>query len=105
MESNDVPKAVTVPRHSRPDPAVALIADKLAADIAHGEAIDEQDEADESGIGVDEADDRRWAACHAVRAILASRRAAIKFLCRVYERMGDPSSHSYAAMCISAVIV
>jgi hypothetical protein len=47
----------------------ALIADKLAADVAHGEAIDAQDEADERGIGVDEADDRCWAACHAVKAI------------------------------------
>ena len=66
---NDVPLAVTTPRHSRPDPAFVLIADKLAGDIAHGEAIDAQDEADEHGIGVDEADDRCWAACHAVNAI------------------------------------
>ena len=29
MTPNGVPQAVTVPRHSRPDPAVALIADKL----------------------------------------------------------------------------
>src|SRR5713101_8431782 len=28
---NDVPKAVTVPRHSKPDPAFVLIADKLGA--------------------------------------------------------------------------
>jgi hypothetical protein len=69
MAPNDILQAVTVPRHSRPDPAFALIADKRAADIAHGEAIDAQDEADESGIGIDEADDRCWAACHAVRAI------------------------------------
>ena len=60
---------MTPPRHSRPDPAFALIADKRAADIAHGKAIDAQDEADERGIGIDEADDRCWAACHAVRAI------------------------------------
>jgi hypothetical protein len=40
MASNDVPAAVTVPRHSMPDAAFALIADKRAADIAHGEAID-----------------------------------------------------------------
>ena len=66
---NDVPKAVTTLKHCGPDPAFALIADKLAADIAHGEAIDAQDEADEHGIGVDEADDRCWAACHAVNAI------------------------------------
>jgi len=66
---NDVPKAVTVPRHSRPEPAFVLIADKLAGDIAHGEAIDAQDEADERGIGIDEADDRCCAACDAVNAI------------------------------------
>src|SRR5712664_1786082 len=47
---NDVPLAVTTPRHSRPDPAFVLIADKLAGDIAHGEAIDAQDEADEHAI-------------------------------------------------------
>ncbi len=69
MASNDVPQAVTVPRHSRPDPAFVLIAEKLAGDIAHCEAIDAQDEADEHGIGLDEADDRCWAACHAVNAI------------------------------------
>ena len=57
MASSGVPQAVTVPRHSKPDPAFALIADKRAADIAHGEAIDAQDEADERGIGMDEADD------------------------------------------------
>ena len=73
---NDVPKAVTVP----PSPAIAghdpvfgLIADKRAADIAHGEAIDAQDEADgRYGFHSDEAseaDDRCLAACHAVRAI------------------------------------
>jgi hypothetical protein len=70
---NDVPQAVTVPRHSRPDPTFVLIADKRAADIAHGEAIDAQDEAEgRYGIRSDEAseaDDRCWAACHAVRAI------------------------------------
>jgi hypothetical protein len=69
MASNDVPLAVTTPRHSRPDPAFVLIADKQAADLAHGEAIDAQDAADECGIGVDEADARCWAACHAVNAI------------------------------------
>ena len=70
---NGVPLAVTTPGHSRPDPAFVLIADKLAADIAHGEAIDAQDEADErSGFHSDEsseADDRCMAACHAVHAI------------------------------------
>jgi hypothetical protein len=66
---NDVPQAVTVPMHSGQDPAFALIADKQAADIAHGEAIDAQDEADESGIGQDEAHDRCCAAGDAVNAI------------------------------------
>jgi hypothetical protein len=69
MAPNDVPQAVTTPRHSGPDPVFALIADKLAGDIAHGEAIDAQDEADEHGIGLDEADDRCLAAYHAVNAI------------------------------------
>jgi hypothetical protein len=68
-----VPAAVTVPRHSRPDPAFALIADKRAADIAHGEAIDAQDEASSRyGFHSDEeseADDRCGAACDAVHAI------------------------------------
>ena len=70
---NDVPKAVTTPRHSRPDPVFGLIADKLAADIAHGEAIDVQDEADDRyGFHSDEsseADDRCLVACRAVNAI------------------------------------
>ena len=68
-----VPVAVTIPRHSRSDPAFALIADKRAADIAHGEAIDAQDEADgRYGFHSDEAseaDDRCGAACDAVHAI------------------------------------
>jgi hypothetical protein len=68
-----VPAAVTVPRHSRPDPEFALIADKRAADIAHGEAIDAQDEASvRYGFHSDEeseADDHCLAACHAVHAI------------------------------------
>jgi hypothetical protein len=68
-----VPAAVTVPRHSRPDPAFALIADKRAADIAHCEAIDAQDEA-EGRYGIrsneaSEADDRCGAAGDAVNAI------------------------------------
>jgi len=49
MAPNDVPKAVTVPSHSRPDPVFALIADKRAADVAHGEAIDAEEEAEEHG--------------------------------------------------------
>ena len=69
MAPNDVPAAATTPRHSRPDPAFALIADKIAGDIAHGEVIDAQDEADECGIGQDEAYDRCCAACDAVDAI------------------------------------
>jgi hypothetical protein len=68
-----VPAAVTMPRHSRPDPAFALIADKRAADIAHGEAIDAQDEADDKygdrSDEASEASDRCLAACHAVHAI------------------------------------
>jgi hypothetical protein len=68
-----VPAAVTMPRHSRPDPAFALIADKLAADIAHGEAIDAQDEASSRyGFHSDEeseADDRCGVACDEVHAI------------------------------------
>ncbi len=56
-----------------PNAAFALIADKRAADIAHGEAIDAQDEAeDKYGDRSDEAseaDDRCEAACHAVHAI------------------------------------
>jgi len=66
---NDVALAVTTPRHCGPDPAFVLIAEKLAADIAHCEAIDAQDEADEHGIGVDEAYDRYSVAGHAVNVI------------------------------------
>jgi len=73
LASNDVPLAVTTPRHSGPDPVFALIADKLAADIAHGKAIDVQDEADDRyGFHSDEsseADDRCLVACRAVNAI------------------------------------
>jgi hypothetical protein len=64
-----VPAAVTIPRHSRPDRVFGLIADKLAADLAHGGAIDAQDEADECGIGQDEAYDRCCAARDAVNVI------------------------------------
>jgi hypothetical protein len=68
-----VPAAVTISRHSRPDPVFALIADKRAAHIAHGEAIDAQDEAEgRYGIHSDEAseaDDRCLAACRAAHAI------------------------------------
>ena len=68
-----VPAAVTTPRHSKPDPAFALIADKRAADVAHCEAIDAQDEAEgRYGIRSDEASeaaDRCEAAGQAVNAI------------------------------------
>jgi hypothetical protein len=64
-----VPAAVIVPM----DPAFALIADKRAADVAHGEAIDAQDEASSRyGFHSDEeseADDLCCAACHVVHAI------------------------------------
>jgi hypothetical protein len=66
---NDVPLAVTTPRHGRPDPPFALIAEKLATDVAHCAAIDAQDEADEHGIGLDEAYDRCSVAGHAVNVI------------------------------------
>jgi hypothetical protein len=69
MASSDVPQAVTVPRHSRPDPAFTLIAEKLAADVAHCVAIDAEEEAEEHGIGLDEASDRSLAACRAAHAI------------------------------------
>jgi hypothetical protein len=68
MDPN-VPAAVTMPRHSRPDPAFALIAEKRAADVAHGAAIDAEAEAEEHGIGLDQAYDRCLAACHAANAI------------------------------------
>jgi hypothetical protein len=68
-----VPAAVTTPRHSTPDPAFALIADKRAADVAHCEAIDAQDEASiRYGFHSDEeseADEHCGAACDAVHAI------------------------------------
>jgi hypothetical protein len=52
------------------DPAFALIAEKLAADVAHCEAIDVQDEAESgSGVGSDaawEASERCCIACQAV---------------------------------------
>src|SRR6266849_4061937 len=70
---NDVPQAVTTRRHSKPDPAFALIADKRAADNAHGEAIDAQDQADDRyGFHSDEsseADDRCEVAGQTVNAI------------------------------------
>ena len=69
----NVPQAVTVPclavPAALPDPAFALIANKRAADIAHGKAIDAEEEAEEHGIGLDEAYDRCSAACHAAQAI------------------------------------
>jgi hypothetical protein len=73
----NVPAAVTLPCIAVPavlsDPAFALIAEKRAADIAHCEAIDAQDEAEgRYGFHSDEAseaDDRCSAACHAAHAI------------------------------------
>jgi hypothetical protein len=56
-----------------PDPAFALIAEKLAADIAYCEAIDAQEKAEiEHGSDSEaalEADDRCLAACHAAHAV------------------------------------
>jgi hypothetical protein len=73
MAPPNVPQAVTTPVPSKPDPAFALIADKRAAHIAHGEAIDAQDEAEgRYGIHSDEAseaDDHCEAACRAAHAI------------------------------------
>jgi hypothetical protein len=55
------------------DPAFALIAEKLAADAAHGDAIDAQDEADvEHGFdsqAARDANERCEAACHAVNRV------------------------------------
>jgi hypothetical protein len=51
------------------DPAFDLIAEKRAADIAHCEAIDAEEKAEEHGIGLDEAYDRSLAACVAVREV------------------------------------
>ncbi len=52
------------------DPAFALIAEKLAADAAHGEAIDAQDEAElvheDGSAATEEAWHRSSAACHIV---------------------------------------
>ncbi len=75
MTPPNVPQAVTIPPAAclavpavLSDPVFALIADKRAADIAHGQAIDAE-EAKEHGIGLDEASDRSLAAYHAVNAI------------------------------------
>jgi hypothetical protein len=51
-----------------PDPAFALIAEKLAADMAHGVSIDAQDEA-EGGPGEDEAWQRCCDACGVVNKV------------------------------------
>ena len=72
MTSNDVPKAVTTPRHSGPDPAFALIAEKRAADIAQT-ACDAYDEAERRyGVGSEAADEefeRGGVECDAVNEI------------------------------------
>jgi hypothetical protein len=69
MDPN-VPAAVTTPRHSRPDPAFALIAEKLAADVAHCEAIDAQDEAEPNeGIDPDAAEEAFQRCCVACSVV------------------------------------
>jgi hypothetical protein len=87
-----VPAAVTVPK----DPAFALIADKRAADIAHGEAIDTQDEAEgRYGFHSDEAseaNDRCGMACHAAHAIdwkLATTLAGVAAVLRFANEIED----------------
>jgi hypothetical protein len=53
-----------------PDPAFALIAEKLAADIAHCEAIDVQDEAEDGpGIGSDAAEEAFQRCCVACTVV------------------------------------
>jgi hypothetical protein len=37
------------------------------AGVVHGDAINAEEQAEEHGIGLHEASDRCWAACHAVR--------------------------------------
>jgi hypothetical protein len=68
--------AAAIPTYARAnpghavDPAFALIAEKLAADVAHCEAIDAQDEAEESqGIRSDAADEAFERCCIAGRAV------------------------------------
>jgi hypothetical protein len=70
--------AAAIPTYARAnpghvDPAFALIAEKRAADVAHGEAIDGQDKADvEHGYDSQaawEANDRCEVACHAVNVV------------------------------------
>jgi hypothetical protein len=56
-----VPAAVTISRRSMPDPAFALIAEKLAADVAHGVAIDAQDDAE--GAFDSDAVEEAWQRC------------------------------------------
>jgi len=91
-----IPAAVTMPRPSRPDPAFALIAEKRAADIAHGEAIDAQDEAEgRYGYRSDEAseaNDRCGMACHAAHAIdwkLATTLAGVAAVLRFANEIED----------------
>jgi len=68
-----MPAAVPYSAACAVDPAFALIAAKQAADVAHGEAIDAQDEADVKH-GYDsqaawDANERCEAACHAVNRV------------------------------------
>jgi hypothetical protein len=70
-EERDAKAALSLARAvaaKNPDPAFALIAEKLAADVAHCEAIDAQDEADKRG-GDYEADERCEAACYFVNDV------------------------------------
>jgi hypothetical protein len=70
-----LPLAVAIPttEAATTDPAFALIAEKLAADAAHGEAIDAQDRADAEfgydSVAASEADESCSAACWALHEI------------------------------------
>jgi hypothetical protein len=58
-----VPAAVTVPRHSRPDPVFGLIEAHRKADLCHEAALDEQEHLER--IGDEAADWVGEAPCHA----------------------------------------
>ena len=64
MASNDVPRAVTVPRHSGPDPVFGLIDAHRKADRDHEAALDEQDRLEQIGDHA-AADLAGEASCHA----------------------------------------
>ena len=63
MTPNDVPVAVTVPRHSGPDPVFGLIEAHKKADRDHEAALDEQEHLER--IGDKAADWIGEATCHA----------------------------------------